>query len=138
MHRMQPAYPQGINFYMQKWNKKFFKLSPHVENEERRQRGSCFRVSSSEGWGRPSCVLAAGTPWSLKKTRPGPPLQYYGGCLQSEGLVPVQLGCDIWIPFGCISSAHIENYIPQQRDALAILNGRRSIYNDFVGIFKGQ
>jgi len=34
--------------------------------------------------------------------------------------------------------AHIENYIPQQRDEVAILNGRRSIYNDFVDIFRGQ
>lgn len=91
-----------------------------------------------EGWGRPSCALAAGTPWSLKETEPGPPLQYYGGGLQSEGLVLVQLGCDIWIPLGCISSAHIENDIRHQRDEVVILNGRRSIYNDFVGIFKAQ
>lgn len=54
------------------------------------------------------------------------------------GPVLVQSGHDIWIPLGCISSAHIENYIPQQWDEVAILNGRRSIYNDFVDIFTGQ
>lgn len=40
---MQLAYQEGIIFHEQKWNKKFFKLSPQVENEERLQRGSSFR-----------------------------------------------------------------------------------------------
>lgn len=54
------------------------------------------------------------------------------------GPVLVQSGHDIWIPLGCISSTHIENYIPRKWDEVAILNGRRSIYNDFVDIYKGQ
>lgn len=58
--------------------------------------------------------------------------------MQSEGLVLVQLGCDIWIPLGCISSAHIENDILQQREAFAILNGRRSIYNDLQVFLKAN
>ena len=53
------------------------------------------------------------------------------------GLVLVQLGSDIWIPLGYTSSAHIENCILQQWDEVAILSGRRFIYNDFVDIFKG-
>lgn len=87
---------------------------------------------------RPSYAPESGTPQTLKEMGPGPPLQYYRGCLQSGGLVLVQSGRDIWIPLGCISSVHIENYIPRKWDEVAILNGRRSIYNDFVDIYKDQ
>lgn len=136
---LQPAYQEGINFYEQKPNKKFFKLNPHVENEEKLQRLIFWGVSGLKSCGRPSCAPAAVTPWTRKETGTVPPSFITGAIWKVRGCFS-----SVWVvTFGFHLAAfqvhtHIENYIPRQWDEVAILNGRRSIYNDFVAIFRGQ
>lgn len=103
-------------------------------------RGSSFGgVAGLEGRGRPSCAPAAVPPWPRKEAGAVPPRFITGAVWKARGCSsPARVLAFGFHLAAFQAHAHVENRIPQQWDEVAILNGRRSIYNGFVANFRAQ
>lgn len=103
MHRRQPAYQEGINFYEQKPNKKFFKLNPRVENEEKLQRLILWGSGRLGRQGKAQLCPSSCSPPGLGKKLELLPPGLLQGLFGKRGAAPCPLGCwhlgSTWLRF---------------------------------------